>query len=142
MPSTTEFDSAARGCSKRSAPQATIPTYDIGSFGAAAASTTFDFAPLEERLHAPLRMPHRHDFYQIVWVRRGIGTHVIDSNVYPVRDDVVFCLSPGQVHDWDLDKAGAGSRGYVFNVGFDFSQVGNVKSQAPMLTRLHIARPH
>ncbi len=45
--------------------------------------------------------PHVHEFYQIVWFRRGNGTHRIDFVDYPVRDNTIFFISPGQIHAFD-----------------------------------------
>lgn len=45
--------------------------------------------------------PHVHEFYQIVWFRRGSGTHRIDFVDYPVSDNTIFFISPGQIHAFD-----------------------------------------
>jgi hypothetical protein len=84
-------------CGKVAAAHPNIHTYDVASFGPDVRSANFDFARLEHRLHVPLEMPHRHEFYQIVWVTEGHGLHIIDSDIYPVRDGVLFCMAPGRV---------------------------------------------
>lgn len=43
-------------------------------------------------------LPHIHNFYQIVWFRKGIGKHFVDFNEYPVKDNTLFFVSPGQIH--------------------------------------------
>ncbi len=45
--------------------------------------------------------PHRHDFYGILYMTGGEGTHFIDFNAYPIIAGTVFFLSPGQVHYWN-----------------------------------------
>ncbi len=45
--------------------------------------------------------PHIHEFYQIIWFRRGQGTHRIDFVDYPVTDNTIFFVSPGQIHAFD-----------------------------------------
>jgi AraC-like DNA-binding protein len=42
--------------------------------------------------------PHRHNFYTIIFVKTGIGTHIIDYKEYDIIPGRVFFLSPGQVH--------------------------------------------
>lgn len=79
-------------------------------------STEFDYDRLERRL-APLPYPHRHDFYQIVWMTRGSGPHVIDSVDYPVRKNSLYFLSPGQVHSLGLSRD---ATGYVMNFSAEF----------------------
>jgi AraC family transcriptional activator of pobA len=53
---------------------------------------------------------HRHDFYFILAVDRGAGTHGIDFTRYDVRDHSIFMLRPGQVHQLELK---AGSTGFL-----------------------------
>lgn len=45
--------------------------------------------------------PHRHDFYEILYITGGEGTHYIDFNAYPIEAGTVYFISPGQVHYWD-----------------------------------------
>ncbi len=44
--------------------------------------------------------PHRHDFYEILYITGGEGTHFIDFNAYPIKAGSVYFISPGQVHYW------------------------------------------
>lgn len=46
--------------------------------------------------------PHGHDFYLMLLVTRGEGTHTIDFKEYNVEPGAMFILSPGQVHHWHL----------------------------------------
>ena len=57
--------------------------------------------------HAPINMPlineaHKHDFYMLLIVGHGSGTHSIDFENYVVSDFTVFFLAPGQAHEWNL----------------------------------------
>ena len=45
--------------------------------------------------------PHRHDFYEILYVTEGRGTHYIDFNAYPIEPNTFYFISPGQVHYWE-----------------------------------------
>ncbi len=45
--------------------------------------------------------PHIHEFYQIIWFRRGHGVHTVDFVDYPVADNTIFFIAPGQVHSFD-----------------------------------------
>jgi len=42
--------------------------------------------------------PHRHDFFNILFIEQGEGNHVIDFNKYEMEACSVFFLSPGQMH--------------------------------------------
>lgn len=45
--------------------------------------------------------PHAHGFYQIIWFRHGHGTHMVDFVDYPVSDNTIFFVAPGQIHSFD-----------------------------------------
>ena len=43
-------------------------------------------------------LPHRHEYYNIYYVEKGIGSHVIDFMEYEVEDRQVYFVLPGQMH--------------------------------------------
>ena len=45
--------------------------------------------------------PHIHHCYQIVWFIQGTGKHYVDFQEYPVEDNMLFFVSPGQIHWFD-----------------------------------------
>ncbi len=97
----------------RSLPIVRIANYDYAS---EIKSLDFHFAPLE-KLKSTLPYPHRHDFYHFVWVTRGAGRHVIDSQSYEVRPNTLFFMTPGQVHDFVLSDD---AKGHTFSFSRDF----------------------
>jgi AraC family transcriptional regulator, transcriptional activator of pobA len=60
---------------------------------------------------------HRHDFFYILALKKGTGTHAIDFISYDVCDNSVFVMRPGQVHQHTLK---AGSTGYLLGFTTDF----------------------
>ncbi|RYU91981.1 AraC family transcriptional regulator [Mucilaginibacter terrigena] len=60
---------------------------------------------------------HRHNFFFILAVRNGEGTHEIDFTSHTVRDNSLFFLRPGQVHQLYLK---AGSSGYLAEFNTEF----------------------
>lgn len=62
--------------------------------------------------------PHRHTFYQILFVEEGSGIHKIDFQEYEIKAPVVFFLSPGQVHDLVFNRAK--TEGFIINFNGDF----------------------
>ncbi len=60
---------------------------------------------------------HRHDFFFILALKKGMGNHEIDFTSYKVGDNSVFFMRPGQVHQLTLR---AKSTGYLmeFKAGF------------------------
>lgn len=51
---------------------------------------------------------HVHPFYEIVWFRKGKGVHSVDFMDYPVSDNTIFFISPGQVHSFDGNQDSEG----------------------------------
>lgn len=60
---------------------------------------------------------HRHDFFFVLLLKNGSGSHEIDFTPYQVLDNSIFFLRPGQVHQLELK---ADSTGYLveFNNAF------------------------
>lgn len=52
-----------------------------------------------EHFHSELTtQPHRHHDFQIVWLTRASGEHIVDFVSYALEDNMIFLLGPGQVH--------------------------------------------
>jgi AraC-like DNA-binding protein len=60
---------------------------------------------------------HRHDFFFIIALQKGGGTHEIDFTTYHVFDNSVFFMRPGQVHQLQLK---AYSTGYIIEFNTEF----------------------
>ncbi len=60
---------------------------------------------------------HRHNFFYILALEKGIGEHIIDFISYPITNHSVFFMRPGQVHELALKK---GSTGYLLQFNTDF----------------------
>ncbi|MFD8477826.1 helix-turn-helix domain-containing protein [Kitasatospora sp. NPDC059673] len=44
--------------------------------------------------------PHRHSFYELIYVTKGSGTHAVDLAEYRIEPPVLYVVLPGQVHHW------------------------------------------
>lgn len=47
--------------------------------------------------------PHRHNFYEIVYLTQDQGHHIIDFETYPVHADSLYFISPRQIHFWQIN---------------------------------------
>ncbi len=58
--------------------------------------------PMQLAAPAPGRkkphIPHRHDFFSIIWTVKATGTHHIDFLKFPLGENTIFFLAPEQVH--------------------------------------------
>jgi AraC family transcriptional activator of pobA len=61
-------------------------------------------------------VPHRHTFFELLFFVSGRGIHEIDFNLFPVENNDVHFVSPGQIHRLTLQKA----KGYVLCFTEDF----------------------
>lgn len=51
---------------------------------------------------------HRHDFYYVLFVNEGRGSHMIDFKHYEIKPCSIFFISPGQVHALELSSDAKG----------------------------------
>lgn len=54
--------------------------------------------------------PHRHDYFEFFYFKRGGGTHEIDFKSFPITDHAIHIVAPGQIHQ--VNRA-LDSEGYV-----------------------------
>lgn len=72
--------------------------------------------------------PHRHNYFVIIWVKKGAGVHMIDLDRFELKDDTVYCITPGQVH---LLKQQGEAEGYVISFTAEF--MGTEESNLDLL---------
>lgn len=65
-------------------------------------------------------VPHRHNYFVVVWVKKGKGAHFIDLEKFELQNDTVYCITPGQVH---LLKQDGPAEGYVISFTADFMRM-------------------
>ena len=54
------------------------------------------------------KQAHIHTFYQIIWFQQGAGVHYVDFKEYPITDNTLFFISPGQIHYFDDNNSSKG----------------------------------
>lgn len=95
-----------------------IPVYSLHNFSAPERkSQQFQAEVFDANRHFQVKYPHRHDFFEVLFLVRGSGFHVIDDNKYRIDPPCVFFLSPGQAHMLELSHDIAGFI-YLFNSEF------------------------
>jgi len=60
------------------------------------------------------RRPHRHDYHELVWTRRGSGRHLIDGARLEVQPGTITLIARGQVH---VFERATGLHGAVLRFG-------------------------
>ncbi|GHN02731.1 transcriptional regulator [Cytophagales bacterium WSM2-2] len=95
------------------------PLYCLDTFSKARENNQFYIEDLQIHLknHDFTEKPHKHDFYLLLYVAKGKGTHSIDFREYAVHPGDFFLMTPGQVHYWDLQKD---TQGYIVCFVKDF----------------------
>jgi len=95
------------------------PVLALASFPQPPARTPYYCERLETHVvrFPHVNVPHAHDFYLLLYITEGTGTHTIDLVTYELRPGSVFFLTPGQVHHWQLNTD---TRGFLVFFDTDF----------------------
>jgi AraC-like DNA-binding protein/mannose-6-phosphate isomerase-like protein (cupin superfamily) len=76
-----------------------IPVYSLHNFSSQGRiSQQFQVEVFDANRHFSVKYPHRHDFFEVLYLSKGSGFHVIDGNKYDIQPPCVFFMSPGQAH--------------------------------------------
>lgn len=81
--------------------------------------------------------PDRHSFYTIFWFLSGEGVHHIDYEPYPIQQDSLFLMQPGQTHFFEMRSAPTGYK-LFFDESFLDGQLSRITAE---LFRLAVHRP-
>jgi len=95
-----------------------LPVYSLHNFSKSElGNRAFQVEVFDANRHFAVEYPHRHDFFEVLYLHKGSGVHVIDSNRYEVRPPCIFFMSPGQAHKLELSKD---IEGYIYIFTSDF----------------------
>jgi quercetin dioxygenase-like cupin family protein len=95
-----------------------IPTYSLQSFSHPEyAGRQFQVEVFDANRHFQVSYPHRHDFFEVLFLTKGSGIHVIDSSEYKIVPPCVFFMSPGQAHKLELSTD---IEGYIYIFAADY----------------------
>lgn len=82
-----------------------IPVYSLRSFSSREReSQQFQVEVFDANRHFAVRYPHRHDFFEVLYLSKGSGFHVIDGNKYEIHPPCIFFMSPGQAHKIEFSQ--------------------------------------
>jgi AraC-like DNA-binding protein/mannose-6-phosphate isomerase-like protein (cupin superfamily) len=81
-----------------------IPVYSLHNFSADGDSQQFQVEIFDANRHFSVKYPHRHDFFEVLYLLKGSGYHVIDGNKYDIKPPCVFFMSPGQAHKIEFSQ--------------------------------------
>jgi len=99
-------------------PAEQLPVYSLDNFSSPERkSQQFQAEVFDANRHFSVKYPHRHDFFEVLYLQKGSGYHVIDANKYEIKPPCVFFMSPGQAHKLELSND---IEGYIFIFTSDF----------------------
>lgn len=95
-----------------------------------------DIRRLEDHIQnsKDVKFPHRHDFYNLLYITQGSGTHEIDFNKFDVVPNQLFFMNDGQVHSWQLSDD---VKGFTFFFKKEFYNVAEPIFSLPNLPFFH-----
>ncbi len=120
-----------------------IPVYSLPDFSSQERkSQQFQVEVFDANRHFSVRYPHRHDFFEVLYLMKGSGYHVIDANKYEIKPPCIFFMSPGQAHKLELSND---IEGYIFIFTADFYLLNrsnqNSLIEFPFFYTLHQENP-
>ncbi len=97
-----------------------IPTYSLDNFKGDT-DRPYQIEVFDANRHFEVEYPHYHDFFEVLFLVKGSGYHIIDSNTYKIEPPCIFFLSPGQAHKVELSED---ISGYIFLFTGEFYLLG------------------
>jgi AraC family transcriptional regulator, transcriptional activator of pobA len=79
---------------------------------------------IDEALGGIADIPHKHNYYSVIWPVKASGKHIIDFREYPIINDNIFFVNPGQVHQILSDP---GPIGYVILFSPEFLEKNSIR---------------
>lgn len=80
----------------------------------------FEIFDIEERIEISKHMmivPHRAQFYHILWIEKGSGTHYVDFNPIQIQDNSVLFIPMNSINKYDI-KANYQGKAILFTSSF------------------------
>ncbi|WP_316748395.1 helix-turn-helix transcriptional regulator [Pedobacter gandavensis] len=107
-----------------------IVSYQLDDFRSSCAIPGQFILDRFEHIGRPLNMvwPHKHHFYEILWLEKGPSRHSIDQHSFELSLDAMFFIAPGQIHE--LQKAEDLS-GYSIMFTAEFLALGDSPPDMP-----------
>jgi AraC-like DNA-binding protein len=84
-----------------------ITTYHIADFSPFYTKEQQFLILAFERLKRPPSTvwPHKHSFFEILWIKEGESRHIVDDHQLDISLDTIYFMSPGQVHSLEKHSA-------------------------------------
>ena len=93
--------------------QYSLSTYADSSYQRPGNYSVFPYKAEGDGVH-DRQVPHRHDFYQLIWLTEGSGTLTYDIKEWPFRAGSLFFAAPGRLHCWHPQTPARGfARGFT-----------------------------
>lgn len=120
-----------------------LPVYSLHNFSSPERkSQQFQVEVFDANRHFSVKYPHRHDFFEVLYLLKGSGYHVIDGNKYEIKPPCVFFLSPGQAHKLELSND---IEGFIFIFTADFYLLNRINQNSliefPFFYTIHQDNP-
>ena len=103
-----------------------ISSYHLEDFGSSFSIPGCFMIDRFEDIIRPKSMlwPHKHSFYEILWIEQGTSHHMIDQHSFELSDDCLFFIAPGQVHELDHSED---VKGYSIMFTEEFLSLGHAQ---------------
>ena len=80
-----------------------IDSIDLALDGSPASFVIQTIESLNGEMGNPAEVPHRHNYFSVIWPFSGSGKHMIDFREYDIHPHQIFFVSPEQVHQISIE---------------------------------------
>lgn len=82
----------------------------------------------ETALGSQAQKAHRHPFYEMIYIKKCDGEHIVDYRTYNNLENMIFLVSPGQTHYWKNVTEAEGflvyfTENFLFNSNISISSI-------------------
>ncbi len=99
-------------------PQENIASHPLSSTAQDSGIRVVQLNPKGKERHTRSE-PHRHDYYEIIFLEKGSGVHVVDFEQLEIHDNVCYLLAPESVHHFDTLRE-VNMQGWLVEISKDY----------------------
>lgn len=91
--------------------------------------SSFSLLKIEDMKKEEFFEVKQHILYELVCISKGDLELTIDFQVYKLKENTIYIIKPGQVHQWSKESFSKNSKGVIFHFSKDFLPSYNMINQ-------------
>jgi len=112
-----------------------INNIDLAYNGRPASFVIQNLEAMNNEMDTDTEVPHRHNYFTVIWPLTGSGKHMIDFREHIIKPDHIFFVSPEQVHLINIESPVSG---YLIRFTCEFLETYSIRQE--LITNLRLFR--